>query len=60
MNKDDPIYINKDLTQYRSQLFFKARKIQNRGKLFGTWTQGGNVMIKVIQNDIPQAVSNYK
>ncbi len=58
MKKDDPIYFNEDLTQYRSQLFFEARKIRKRGQLFGTWTQGGNVMIKVNQNDIPQPVSN--
>ncbi len=59
MNKDDPIYVNEDLTLYRSQLFFEARKIRKLGGLFGAWTQDGNVMIKVNQNDIPQAVSDY-
>ncbi len=59
MNKDNPIYVNEDLTQYRSQLFFEARKICKRGQLFGAWTQGGNVMIKVNQNDIPRPVSKY-
>ncbi len=58
MNKNDPIYINEDLTQYRSQLFFEARKIRKRGQLFGAWTQGGNVLIKLNQNDIPRAVSS--
>ncbi len=60
MNKDDPIYINEDLTQYRSQLFFEARKIRKRGQLFGAWTQGGNVLIKLNQNDIPCAVNSIQ
>ncbi len=58
-NKDAPIFINEDLTQYRSQIFYEARKIRKRGGLFGAWTQGGNIMIKVNENDIPQAVSTY-
>ncbi len=58
MSKDDPIYVNEDLTLYRSQLFFEARKIRKKGQLFGAWTQGGNIMIKVNQDDIPRAVSN--
>ncbi len=56
---DNPVYINEDLTQYRSQLFFEARKLRKKGKLFGAWTQGGNVMVKQKQNDIPTVVSNY-
>ncbi len=58
MSKDDPIYVNEDLTLYRSQLFLEARKIRKKGQLFGAWTQSGNVMIKVNQNDTPRAVSN--
>ncbi len=58
ISKDYPIYVNEDLTLYRSQLFFEARKIRKKGHLFGAWTQSGNVMIKVNQNDIPRAVSS--
>ncbi len=58
ISKNDPIYVNEDLTLYRSQLFFEARKIRKKGQLFGAWTQDGNIMIKVNQNDIPRVVSN--
>ena len=60
MNKDNPIYVNEDLTQFRNQLFFEARKIRKMGQLFGVWTQGGNVLIKVNQNDIPRALSSFQ
>ena len=59
MRNDDPIYINEDLTQCRSQLFFEARKLRKKGKLFGVWTQQGNIMVKLEQNDLPRAVSNF-
>ncbi len=57
---DDPIYINEDLTSARSKLFFEARKLRKKQKLFGTWTQYGNVMIKLKETSPPQAVRNYK
>ena len=56
MRKDDPVYINEDLTQYRNQLFYEARKLRKRGHLFGAWTQGGNIMVKLTEDDIPYAV----
>ena len=59
MSRDHPIYINEDLTQYRSQLFFEARKLRKRGKLFGVWTQNGNVMAKVNEDDVPCRVSDF-
>ena len=40
--ENNPIYINKDLTPHRSKLFFEARKLRKREKIFGTWTQAGN------------------
>ncbi len=51
--------VNEDLTQYRSQLFYEARKIRKKGHLFGTWTQHGNVMVKVKSDDSPRFVSNH-
>ena len=54
-----PIYINEDLTSQHSKLFFEARKLRKRKKIFGTWTQAGNIMIKVKDNDQPHAVKTY-
>ena len=59
MRNDDPIYINEDLTQCRSQLFYEARKLRKKGKLFGVWTQQGNIMVKLQQDDPPCAVRNF-
>ena len=31
-----------------------------RGKLFGTWTQSGSIMVKVTENSIPCAVASHR
>ncbi len=31
-----------------------------RSKLFGAWTQNGNIMVKVTENDIPLAIYNHR
>ncbi len=54
------VFINEDLTTKRSHLFFEARKMRKQQKLFGVWTQAGNVLIKVNPNSNPKAVSNLE
>ncbi len=56
---DNMIFINEDLTNNRSKLFFEARKLRRREKIFGTWTQAGNIMVKVKESDQPCAVKRY-
>ncbi len=56
---DNMIFINKDLTNQRSKLFFEARKLRRREKIYGTWTQAGNIMVKVKESDQPYAVKKY-
>ncbi len=53
-----PVYLNEDLTQHRSQLFYEARKLRKQGRIFGTWSQQGNILVKVNEHSQPQAVSN--
>ncbi len=53
---EEPIYINEDLTKFRSLLFYQARKLKQRSKIFGTWTQDGNVLIKLKEHSQPQAI----
>ena len=55
----EPVYLNEDLTQNRSQLFYKARKLRRQGRIFGVWSQQGNILIKIDQNSQPRAVSDY-
>ncbi len=52
------VYINEDLTTRRSFLFFQARKFRKRQKLFGAWTQAGNILIKTSQDSPPKEVHN--
>ncbi len=53
-----PVYLNEDLTQHRSQLFYEARKLRKQGRIFGAWSQQGNILVKVNELSQPQAVSN--
>ncbi len=55
-----PVYVNEDLTQSRSQLFYEARRLRKQGQIFGAWSQQGNVLIKVREQSQPREISNYK
>ncbi len=55
-----PVFINEDLTQRRSQLFYEARRLKKQGKIFGVWSQHGNILIKVKERSQPKAVVDYK
>ncbi len=41
------IYVNDRLTKHRKALFFEARKLYKARKLFATWTQKGNVLVRL-------------
>ncbi len=53
------IYINDRLTTHRKGLFFEARKLYKARKLFATWTQKGNVLVRVKENDPVIQINNY-
>ena len=55
----EPVYLNEDLTQRRSLLFYEGRRLRKQGKLFGIWSQHGNILIKVNPYSQPRSVSNY-
>ncbi len=50
------IYVNEDLTLHRARIYHDTRKLVKRGKLRYTWTQHGNVMIRVTEDSPPIAV----
>ena len=54
-----PVFVNEDLTQRRSQLFYEARRLKKQGRVFGAWSQHGNILIKVKQQSQPKAVVDY-
>ncbi len=50
------VFINEDLTTKRSFLFYQARKLRKQRKLFGVWTQAGNILVKISQDSVPKEV----
>ena len=54
-----PVFVNEDLTQRRSQLFYEARILKKQGRVFGAWSQQGNIVIKVKKQSQPKAVADY-
>ncbi len=59
VHEAEPVFVNEDLTQRRSQLFYEARKLRKKARLFGTWSQQGNILVKVNQQSQPRQVANY-
>ena len=50
---DDPkdnVYINDHLTKHRQHLLYVARKLYKAKKIQAAWTQGGNVLIRKVEN----------
>ncbi len=54
------VYINEDLTETRAKLFYDTRQMVKRNKLYGTWSQNGNIMVKVKENDSPCVIQNHQ
>ena len=53
-NNSDPqknIYINDHLTEYRRNLFYTARQLVKRKKVFAAWSQQGNILIRKTEGD---------
>lgn len=44
--KNRPIYISEHLTKHASDLFYEARQLLKKKKIFATWTQGCHVFVK--------------
>ncbi len=58
--KTQQVFINEYLTTRRSELFFQVRQLKKQHKLFGAWTQSGNILIKINQDSTPKAISNIE
>ncbi len=52
------IYVNDDLTNFRSKLLFDARMLVRKKKLKGAWSQSGNIMV-LQENAKPRAIYCY-
>ena len=58
--EDRPIYINEDLTQSRDKLFYDARCLRKTKKIHATWTQEGNIIVKVTDTSDPVPVRTHR
>ncbi len=54
-----PVYVNDNLTLARSKLFYDCRKWRKTKVLHSTWTQQGNIMVKMSETSKPVAVYNH-
>ncbi len=57
-NQTKQVFINEHLTARRSYLFYKARQMRKQHKLFGAWTQAGNILVKINMDSTPREVNN--
>ncbi len=58
-HENKKVYINEDLIETKAKLFYDARQLVKRGRLHGTWSQNGNIMVKVKANDNPCVIGNH-
>ena len=49
-NQSKPIYISEHLTKSSSELFYESRKLLREKKIHSTWTNNGQVFVKVSAN----------
>ena len=54
-----PVYVNDNLTLARSKLFYDCRKLRKTKVLHSTWTQQGNIMVKINETSRPVVVYNH-
>ena len=59
-NQTKQVFINEHLTTRRSYLFYQARQLRKQHKLFGVWTQSGNILVKINMDSTPQEVHNIE
>ncbi len=51
------VYINEDLTQFRSRLFKRTRDLQKAGSFYRTWTRDGRIYIEEQQEGRTRVIS---
>ncbi len=59
-SENKKVFINEDLIETKAKLFYDARQLVKRGsRLHGTWSQNGNIIVKVNEDDTPKAIGNH-
>lgn len=58
-NNRQCFYINDDLTKFRDNMFFEARKLQKLNKIKNAYSMGGNIYVKQ-NNDLRKLITTPK
>ncbi len=62
-NNPDPqcnVYFNDHLTEYRRNLFYAARQLVKRKSVFAAWSQQGNILIRLREDDQAFHIRSHK
>ncbi len=54
------VYINDQLTKHRQNMLYAARHLVKSKKLFGAWTQSGNILVKQTESSKIVQVFNHE
>ncbi|XP_053376808.1 uncharacterized protein LOC128547720 [Mercenaria mercenaria] len=49
-NGYEGIFVNEDLTKYRSELLFEAKQLVKRKHIIGAWSTDGTILVKVTKD----------
>ncbi len=54
------VYINDHLTEFRRNVFYAARQLVKKKTVFAAWSQQGNILIRITENDQPIHVRSHR
>ena len=58
---DQPnICINEQLTEYRANLFYVARKMVKKRRIHSAWSQRGNILVRKEENDRLKQIKHHE
>ncbi len=46
------VFVNEDLTQFRSELLYEARQLVKAKKIAGAWSSDGTVLVKTVNDEV--------
>ncbi len=63
INSPDPqknVYINDHLTEKRRNILYATRRLVKQKRVFAAWSQQGNILIRLTENDPPVHIKSHK
>ncbi len=63
INSPDPqknVYINDHLTEKRRNILYATRRLVKQKRIFAAWSQQGNILIRLTENDPPVHIKSHE